>query len=302
MAKINNQFIIVGIGEILWDIFPEGKKLGGAPANFAYHAQELGARSFVVSAVGDDELGKELFEQLEYIGLSKKYIAVLKQHPTGTVTVKLDFHGNPEFTIHENVAWDYIPYSSKLEKLAKTADAVCFGTLAQRSEVSRQTLRSFLKSTTRNCLRIYDINIRQNFYSVDIIRESLLLSHCLKLNEKELPIVAEMFSLRGSEDEILKTLIREFNLKIVTLTKGEKGSKLVTADEYSILESSQVNVEDTVGAGDSFTAALAVGLLKNLPLKIIHRNANILASYVCSQKGATPFIPEELKSEILSAH
>jgi len=291
----NKNYILVGIGELLWDIFPTGKKFGGAPANFAYHAQQLGEQSFVVSALGEDDLGKELLAELEKLHLNLTYISILPDRPTGTVNVHLDKKGVPEFIIERDVAWDYIPYTNELFHLAQITDAVCFGSLAQRSEVSHKTIRTFLKATPEKCLRVFDINLRQNFYSLEIIEDSLLMANCLKLNDAEFKIISDMFGLHGDENEILKRLLKDYDLQIIALTKGEKGSKLVTVDQISEINASATNVVDTVGAGDAFTAALVLGLLKNQPLDKIHKNAERIASYVCSQEGATPEIPFEIK-------
>lgn len=289
------SFTLVGLGEILWDMLPAGKQLGGAPANFAYHAQALGARGVVVSCIGDDELGKEILSQLGGLGLDCQYIAVDKSHRTGTVTVKLDAKGVPDFTIHENVAWDFIPLSAPLLNLAARADAVCFGSLCQRSDVSRDTVRRFLEKTKPDCLRIFDINIRQSYYSKDITDTMLQTSNVLKLNEDELPLVAELLDIKGSETEILAELVARYELRLVVLTKGAEGSRLYGKDGDSVREGiPPETIADTVGAGDAFTAAVAVGLLKGDGLEQINAHANRVASFVCSQAGATPRVPDEL--------
>lgn len=292
------KFKIAGIGEILWDLLPGGKQLGGAPANFAYHAQSLGASSYPISAVGDDSLGKEIVDQLNDINLETKYIEVSYIHPTGTVEVKLDESGKPEFTIHKDVAWDYISFQPQINDLAGNLDALCFGSLAQRSEISRESIRKMIEATPEDCLRIYDINLRQNYYNAELITDSLKQANCFKLNEDEFPIVTNMFSLTGSEEEILDELLSRFELKIIALTKGGEGSVLHTSDESSYLNSTKVNVVDTVGAGDAFTAALGMGLLKDLPLKTIHEQATKLSAYVCTQNGATPVLPESMVNDL----
>ena len=298
MSEQSKSFKVAGIGELLWDLLPGGKQLGGAPANFAYHAQSLGASSYVVSAVGDDALGKEIVDQLNDINLETKYIEISHINPTGTVEVKLDKNGKPDFTIHKDVAWDYISFQPQVNDLAGDLDALCYGSLAQRSEISRDSIRQMIESTPEHCLRIYDINLRQNYYSSKLIEDTLNLANCFKLNEDEFPIVAEMFSISGSENEILDQLLSRFELKIIALTKGSEGSVLHTPDESSFLNSSEVNVVDTVGAGDAFTAVLAIGLLKSLPLKTIHRQATDLSAYVCTQNGATPVLPETMIMEL----
>jgi fructokinase len=294
-----SEILVVGIGELLWDLLPTGKQLGGAPANFAYHTQVLGARSFIVSAIGDDPLGHELVSQLKDIGLTNDFIVTDLQHPTGTVTVKLDAKGVPDFIIHPGVAWDFIPQSRGLEALAGIADVVCYGTLAQRMPVSHQTIQAFLRSTLPRCLRIFDVNLRQCFFNRDIIEETLRLSTVLKLNDGELPVLAGLLSLNGSESEILQQLVETYRLQLIALTKGEAGSVLISAQETSKLSAPSVDVVDTVGAGDAFTAALATGLLAGLPLRKIHEQATRLAAYVCTQKGATPSISREKCKEIL---
>jgi len=289
------SFTLVGLGEILWDMLPTGKQLGGAPANFAYHAQALGAKGVVVSCIGDDELGKEILSQLGGLGLDCAYIAVDKAHRTGTVTVKLDENGVPDFTIHENVAWDFIPLDSALLELAGRADAVCFGALCQRSDVSRDTVRRFLKETKPDCLRIFDINIRQSYYSKDIVGAMLETSNVLKLNDDELPLVAELLDIKGSESEILAELVARYELRLVVLTKGAEGSRLYGPDGDSECKGiPPEKIADTVGAGDAFTAAVAVGLLKGDGLEQINAHANRVASFVCSQNGATPKLPDDL--------
>ena len=288
-------YTIVGLGEILWDMLPAGKQLGGAPANFAYHAQALGAEGVVVSCIGDDDLGREILSQLDGLGLDCQYIAVDKANRTGTVTVKLDANGVPDFTIHENVAWDFIPLSAPLLELAARADAVCFGSLCQRSDVSRDTVRRFLEKTKPDCLRIFDINIRQSYYSKDIIGAMLDTSNVLKLNDDELPLVGELLDIKGSESEILAELAARYELRLIVLTKGADGSRLYGPDGDS--ESKGVppeKIADTVGAGDAFTAAVAVGLLNGNGLEQINAHANRVASFVCSQHGATPKLPDDM--------
>ncbi len=286
---------IVGLGEVLWDVLPDGKQLGGAPANFAYHAKALGGQSYVVSSVGNDELGREAFEQLNQIHLNHEFIAVDPQHPTGTATIELDSQGAPDFTIHENVAWDYITFSSGLRELAARTDAVCYGSLAQRSEVSRTTIYSFLESVPPDCLCVFDINLRQSFFSKAIILESLKFTDALKLNEDELLLVSELFSIAGSEAEIMSNLLNRFQLKLVALTKGREGSRLISPEGDSYYPSRVVEeVVDTVGAGDAFMAAVVVGLLENLPLETIHNNATSVAAQLCMQKGAIPALSRDV--------
>jgi fructokinase len=295
MKREDGKFILVGLGEILWDMLPEGKQLGGAPANFAYHAQALGGKGYVVSCVGNDEPGGEILSVVEGIGLDKQYIAVDENHPTGTVTIELDDEGKPNYVIHENVAWDFIPSSEALLELAAKIDCVCFGSLCQRSEVSRETVRSFLGATREKCLRIFDINLRQKFYSKEIVESMLELSNVLKLNDEELPVVTEMLGIEGDQTKALSRLASSYGLRLIALTKGAAGSRLYTSEKDSVCDALlPAVIADTVGAGDSFTAAIAMGLLRGDGLEEINNFANRLASFVCTQNGATPRLPEDL--------
>lgn len=297
MPKDRGDFIIVGLGEILWDMLPAGKQVGGAPANFAYHAQALGAQGIVVSCIGNDELGKEIISRLQELGLDRRYVAVDESHPTGTVTVELDERGKPNYTIHENVAWDYIESDSSLLELVGEADAVCYGSLCQRSEVSRKTVREFLGATRSDCLRVFDINLRQSYFDNEIIHAMLELSNVLKLNDEELPVVADLLGLSGSETDILSQLTDIYELRMIALTRGAKGSRLYAQGENSNHEGFPAEVADTVGAGDSFTAAMTLGLLYDKPLDWINEYSNRVASFVCSQSGATPKLPDSLTQE-----
>jgi len=298
VTENRSDFIIVGLGEILWDMLPAGKQLGGAPANFAYHAQALGGRGIVVSCIGNDELGKEIMKRLEKLGLDSSYVAVDENHPTGTVTVELDEQGKPNYTIHENVAWDYIASDSGLLELAVQADAVCYGSLCQRSQVSRHTVRDFLQVTNSDCLRVFDINLRQSYFKEEITRTMLELSNVLKLNDEELPVVADLLGLTGPETDILSQLTDIYELRMIALTGGAKGSRLYAQGENSNHEGFPAEVADTVGAGDSFTAAMTLGLLYDKPLDWINEYSNRVASFVCSQNGATPRLPDSLTQEL----
>ncbi|GJM62989.1 carbohydrate kinase [Persicobacter diffluens] len=282
------QYKIIGIGEILWDLLPGGKQLGGAPGNFAFHCQQLGAQSYLLSAVGKDGLGDEIQQQLNAQHLGR-YITVLPAQPTGTVEVELSSNGIPQYTIHEDVAWDYIPFSPEIQVLAEAAHAICFGSLAQRSAVSASTIRRLLKSAPEDCLKVFDINLRQHFYSKVIIEDSLRLCNVLKINKEELMVLQEFYHLPSEEIAALKSLIGQYQLKWIALTKGAEGSILMDArGEVSELSSPKVVVSDTVGAGDAFTAALVMGILKGQPLKDLHAQAVKIAAFVCTQKGAMP--------------
>lgn len=285
--------IVTGIGELLWDLLPDGKQLGGAPCNFAYHASQAGCESYVVSAVGNDDSGSEIKNRMKSLGISDEFIQT-DSHPTGTVSVALDKKGHPDYTIHQNVAWDFIAWENGLADLAKQTDAVCFGSLAQRNSISRQTILKFLETTRPDCLKVFDINLRQSFYNSVTIVRSLEFANILKLNDDELPVVAGLLGLQGTDDELMSQLMQKFCLKLVALTKGDKGSILMTSKEKSFMEVPKVKIADTVGAGDSFTAILVAGLLRNEELKKIHKTATQIAAFVCTQKGATPKLPESL--------
>ncbi|HHV97407.1 MAG TPA: carbohydrate kinase [Clostridiaceae bacterium] len=318
--ECKSKFTVVGVGEILWDMLPSGKELGGAVTNFAYHAFALGADAYVVSAVGDDELGREIIAKVDELGLSTRYIQLDAKHPTGTVDVTLDANGIPSYVIHENVAWDYIKFTKEAFDLAKKADAICFGSLAQRSQTSRNTIISFLENSCNEnndrCLRVFDINLRQNFYNREIIHQSLQYANALKLNDEELKVIDELLglseSLGLSKDlnvkttglsenmspfihDILNHLAEKYSLDLIVLTRGDKGSILFSKGQFSEHSGFRVEVADTVGAGDAFTAAVVMGYLHCLDLDQISNIANKLASYVCSQKGGTPNLPDELK-------
>lgn len=298
---MNTQPLILAVGEILWDLLPAGKQLGGAPTNFAYHAAQLGARAVIVSAIGDDALGREVLDRVRALGLDTAHIATDPAHPTGTVTVSLDPAGQPSYTIHENVAWDFVPHTPALQELAAQADAVCFGTLAQRSPATRQTIRAVLAATRRDCLRILDINFRQHFYDRDVVDASLRHATVLKINDHELPELLRMLGLPSAGPSSPADLFaRHPHLRWVALTRGAHGSVLYSRDGDASHHPGTPpgRVADTVGAGDSFTAALAVGLLRGLPLAEINARANRLASYVCTQPGATPPIPPEILAEV----
>ena len=284
---------VVGIGEALWDVFPEGKKIGGAPANFAFHAAQFGLEGIAVSAIGKDELGDEIVETFGQSGLN--YLLERVDYPTGTVQVELDEAGVPSYIIKEGVAWDNIPFTPQLEALAKSSDAVCFGSLAQRSEVSRATINAFLDAMPEGSLKIFDINLRQHFYTEEIVRTSMQKDDILKINDEEVIKVADMLlcSLSSMED-ICRVLLREFNLKMVILTRGAVGSNVFTKEEMSWIETPQVDVVSTVGAGDSFTGAFIASILKGEDIRTAHHRAVDVSAFVCTQTGAMPQLPDEL--------
>ena len=278
---------IVGIGEILWDMLPEGKQLGGAPMNFAYWIKRLGGDAFMVSAVGDDEFGEEILLRLKNLGLATKFVEKKESYPTGTVDVKIDDDGKPEYIIHENTAWDSIGWNDGIRYLAEKADAVCFGSLAQRTETSQGTINKFLESTNGNCVKIFDVNLRQHYYNKKIIESSLDKASVLKLNDDELPIIGKMFELSGGDEKIIRKLIDEFKLDLVALTRGSNGSVLVSKNKVSEHPGIKVDIVDTVGAGDSFSAAVVMGIIQGKALAEINESANEIAAKVCSNHGGT---------------
>ena len=294
---MNRSFVVVGMGELLWDVFSEGKRLGGAPVNFACHCGQLGAEAYPVSCVGRDELGVEIRDVLTSLNVDHSYVAEDAHHPTGTVQVTLDENGKPSYEICEGVAWDVLPMSRELEELAQKADAACFGSLAQRNRVSRSTIHAFLRLMRRDALKICDVNLRQDFYSKEILGESLELSNILKLSDEELPVLAELFGLSGSVRQQIGGLMEMFGLHLIAYTRGAAGSLLATPDEINEHPGYPAVVVDSVGAGDSFTAALCMGLLNRQPLSRISDHANRVAGFVCSQNGATPTLPTEIIKE-----
>jgi Sugar kinases, ribokinase family len=290
-----NKRYVVGLGEVLWDVLPEGKKLGGAPANFAYHAgQFLGMNNTIaVSALGEDKLADETIEALREHGLNDLLPHV--PYPTGTVQVQLDEQGIPTYDIKENVAWDNIPFDDDIAEIARNCRAVCFGSLAQRNVVSRETIQKFLDATPADCLKIFDINLRQQFYTQEILRESFQRCNILKINDEELVLIGRMFGYPGLDIENKCWLILgKYNLDMLVLTCGTNGSYVFTPGHVSFQETPKVKVADTVGAGDSFTGSFVGSILNGKSVPEAHRTAVQVSAYVCTQNGAMPTYPEEL--------
>ena len=286
--------IVVGMGEALWDVLPEGKKIGGAPANFAYHVSQFGLPSCVVSAIGDDALGKEIIENFTSKGLDQLIAEV--PYPTGTVQVEIDQTGIPLYDIKENVAWDNIPYTEHLDALAKRTKAVCFGSLAQRNVVSRETINHFLDTMPKDddSLIVFDVNLRQGFYNKEILCKSMQNCNILKINDEELITVSRMFGYPGIDlQDKCWILLGKYNLKMLILTCGINGSYVFTPGNVSFQPTPKVEVADTVGAGDSFTAAFIASVLKGKSVTEAHSIAVKTSAFVCTQKGAMPILPPE---------
>lgn len=284
--------IVVGMGEALWDVLPEGKKIGGAPANFAYHVSQFGLAGCVVSAVGDDALGKEIIENFTSKGLNQ-FIAEVP-YPTGTVQVEIDPAGVPQYEIKENVAWDNIPYTARLEQLAGRTKAICFGSLAQRNVVSRNTINRFLDAMpqSEDTLVVFDVNLRQGFYTKEILCNSMKRCNILKINDEELVTVSRMFGYPGIDlQDKCWILLGKYNLKMLILTCGINGSYVFTPGNVSFQPTPKVEVADTVGAGDSFTAAFIASILKGKSVQEAHSRAVQTSAYVCTKKGAMPILP-----------
>ena len=285
---------IVGLGEALWDVLPDGKKLGGAPANFAYHAAQFGLDTIAISALGEDKLAEETIDALKEHNLN--YLMPRVPYPTGTVQVTLTGDGIPTYDIKENVAWDNIPLTDEMLEVAKNARAVCFGSLAQRNVVSRENIHKFLDATPDDCVKIFDINLRQQFYSKEVIKESLKRCNILKINDEELVLIGRMFGYPGLDIENKCWLILgKYNLDMLVLTCGTNGSYVFTPGQMSFQETPKVEVADTVGAGDSFTGSFVGSILNGKPVPEAHKTAVQVSAFVCTQNGAMPVVPDRLK-------
>lgn len=294
--------LMIGLGEVLWDLLPSGKALGGAPANFAYMAKVFGNRGTVASRIGNDELGHEACQTMNDFGLDTTYVQEDDDHETGAADVLLDSHGQPIFTIKQQVAWDFLQWTPAWEKLSSRADVVCYGSLAQRSQVSASTIERFLHNTPSRAIRICDANLREPFYSVDTLRSSFQSANILKLNELELLQINSLFQLGcTNEIEISKKLLCVFDLELLCVTKGAHGSLLVSEDEQIAHPGIHAEVADAIGAGDAFTACVANYYIQGRPLEEISKIANRFAAWVATQVGATPPVSEAQLLQIINA-
>ena len=306
-APVNNpRPLVIGLGELLWDLFPKGKQLGGAPANFAYMAALLGDRSVVASRVGDDRLGQEALWYLKSHGLNIDHVQRDARHPTGAVKIELDAKGQAEYNFVENVAWDFMEFSEDWISLARSTHAVCFGSLAQRSAVSRATIKSFLCAMPSFAIGIFDVNLRPPHFSGDVLRDSARFAKVLKLNEEEFPRFLDLMQcpLKNSERSDVaagRWLCREFGLQLVCITRGPNGSLLVTASSQDEHPGFRIKIADTVGAGDAFTATMVHHALRGSSLAAINAAANRMGAWVASQEGAMPPPDPEVLQEVRAA-
>ncbi len=280
---------VVGLGEVLWDLFPGRSCLGGAPANFAYITTLMGDQGIVASRVGEDSRGLEALRRMEELGLDIDHVQTDRDHPTGTVKVELDGNGQPRFEIAHPVAWDFLDCSEDWQRLADKADAVCFGSLAQRSQKSHETIRSFVGATSSDTLKVFDVNLRQSFYSAEILSESMRLADIVKVNDEELPKIMSL-SKFAHKDELssAKRLIDTYELKVFCITRGGRGSLLVRNGDTSAHPGFKVRVADTVGSGDAFTAGLVHEYLHGASLDLMNEVANLVGAWVASEVGAMP--------------
>jgi fructokinase len=292
--------LMVGLGEVLWDFLPSGRILGGAPANFAYMASVLGNEGIVASRVGIDDLGRDAHDEMKRLGLNTSFLQRDSLHPTGTAEVSIDKRGQPNFTIKQPVAWDFLQWTAEWEELSAKADVVCFGSLAQRSPTSAVTIECFLRNIRKTALRICDINLRQSYYNSDVLWKSFQQADIAKLNEQELPQVSSLLNLgTGTEEILAKRLLKECNLRLVCITRGDRGSLIVSDETVVEHQGFHVKVVDAVGAGDAFTACVAHHYMRGKSFQEISESANRFASWVATQPGATPTVSAEQLQNIL---
>jgi fructokinase len=295
------SFKVLGIGEALWDLLPSGPQLGGAPANFACHARALGAEAYIVTRVGADDYGRAIAESFRKMQIAGGLLQVDEIAATGTVAVTLSADGIPHFVIQENVAWDKLTATREALNAVREADAICFGSLAQRTEFARGSIQRLVAAASAHSLRVFDVNLRQDFFSKGVIERSLQLANVLKLNDGELKVLAQMFGLGGSVHQQIESLAKHFGIGVVALTRSPLGSLLFRGGQWSDCVSAPVEVIDTIGAGDAFTAALVMGLLRKMELGQINALADEVARYVCSCAGATPPLLKQLSEKFSTA-
>jgi fructokinase len=286
---------IIGIGEVLWDLLPVGPQLGGAPANFAFHAHQLGADVQVITRVGNDEYGHQVLRRFGGMDIDVATVQVDQQLPTGTASVVLGPDGTPRFTIRDHVAWDSLTLTSEALEAVQSAHAISFGTLAQRAGAASSVIQQLVAATPAASLRVFDVNLRQGFHSREILERSLTAANVLKLSDGELAVLSPILELNGNVSQKIEQLAERFDLLLVAFTRGERGSLLYQRGDWSDRPGQKLDIVDTIGAGDAFTAALVMGLLNQFSLEDIHQIAADVAAFVCSQPGATPILPAELR-------
>src|ERR1700735_1732820 len=295
----NKTFTVVGLGELLWDLFPDKKQLGGAPANFSYMTHLLGDTAVIASRLGADQLGREAREVLDRLEVDSSHVQTDPRHPTGSTVVHLAADGQPSYEITEPVAWDFLEWTPQWQALARRADAVCFGSLSQRSRISHETVRTFLRWTEPTALRVFDVTLRQNFYSRMVLAESIRSANIVKCNEEELSAVVRLFgSSAKTIDQAAHAFLGAYDLELVCVTRGERGSILYSRKGTDKHPGLSVKVADTVGAGDAFAAALVHHYFRGSSLKTINEAANQIGAWVASQPGATPPANEEILERV----
>lgn len=297
---------MLGIGELLWDVFPERALLGGAPANFTVMAGRLGNHAAILSRIGRDDLGRKAIDILDALPVDTGHVQIDAAHETGRVTVALKADGQPDYTIHEPSAWDFLELTDEWVQLAERADAFCFGSLAQRGVASRQTIQTLAAESSSECVRVFDVNLRAPFYSAEILQESLELATVVKMNDAEVPLVLTVLGL-PAEDEAIASglragagrLLAEFpDLEMVAITRGANGSMLVKREEWDEHPGIATKVADTIGAGDAFTAAMTHYLLCGARLAVLNEAGNRWGAWMASQAGAMPALPDAVREGI----